>query len=115
MSRGKQLTDEEKRRLVEEWDRSGLSAADFAHSHGVHAETLRLWGRAIRGPLRHRRSRTRPVPRTIEIVEVNGARRTSNDEPRIEVITSSGCRLRLFVDWSPDLVAELIALIEPNS
>jgi hypothetical protein len=35
-----------------------------------------------------------------------------SSEPRIEVIMPSGCRLVMFVDWTPELVAELMVLLE---
>lgn len=102
--------EEEKRRLVEEWDRSGLSADAFGKSRGVRAQTLHRWGREIRGPLRLR-SRTRPVPRTLEIVEV-GSQRAS--EPRIEVVLTNGRRLVVFSDWTPERVAHLALQLETH-
>src|SRR5215472_11757500 len=102
MSRGKTRDDDEKRRLVAAWDESGVNAAEFAAGRGIHAETLRLWGRRIRGPLRRRRSRTRPVTRNFEVVEVGGVVPTihADAERRIEVTLPSGCRFVLFVDWT---------------
>ena len=115
MSRRKICDDDEKRRLVAAWDDSGLNATEFAAARGIHAETLRLWGRRIRGPLR-RRSRTRPVTRNFEVVEVGGApssaSRRTESERRIEVTLPSGCRFVLFVDWTPELVAEFAMLLE---
>jgi hypothetical protein len=106
--------DEEKRRLVEEWDRSGLSAETFAGERKIHPMTLRSWGRAIRGPLpRGRRSRRRPVTRKMEFVEVSAPVPTEGaPERRIEVIMPSGVRLLMFVDWTPELVAEFAVLLE---
>lgn len=115
MSRTRIREDDEKRRVVEEWDRSGLTAAEFAGPRRIHWRTLRSWGRAIRGPLpRGRRSRTRPVTRKLEFVEVGAAwpPMRESSEPRIEVIMPSGCRLVMFVDWTPELVAELMVLLE---
>ena len=109
MSRVKTSESEEKRRLVEEWDRSGLTSAEFATSRGIQAATLQTWGRAIRGPLR-RRSRKRPVPRTLEIVEVGSPARSV--EPRIEIILQSGGRLVVFAEWSPERVAQFVAQLE---
>src|SRR5688572_15799837 len=115
MSRTRIHEDNEKRRLVEEWDQSGLSAEEFAAPRKVRWRTLQRWGRAIRGPLRRgRRSRTRPVTRRIEFVEVGASVSSmpSGREPRIEVIMPSGCRLLMSVEWTPELVAELMVLLE---
>jgi hypothetical protein len=35
-------------------------------------------------------------------------------QPRVEIVTPSGCRLLIFVDWTPELVAELAVLLEVN-
>jgi transposase-like protein len=114
MSRRKICDDDEKRRLVAAWDESGLNAAEFAAARGIHAETLRLWGRRIRGPLRRQRSRTRPVTRNFEVVEVGSVGPTMHADSgrRIEVTLPSGCRFVLFVDWTPELVAEFAVLLE---
>jgi hypothetical protein len=112
MSRTRNTENEEKRRLVEEWDRSGQSAGDFGRSRGIRPETLQAWGRAIRGPLR-RRSRTRPVPRNLEIVEVGAARHERDGlETLIEVTLTNGHRLELFTGWTPKQIAEFVAQLE---
>src|SRR5687767_4943391 len=105
-------TDEERRRIVREWDKSGLTAAEFAEPLGIQAETLRIWGRAVRGPLKHwARSRTRPVPRKIELVEVaDGV--GGEVEPRIEIALINGRRLTLFTTWTPQLIAEIASALE---
>lgn len=113
MSRRKISEDDDKRRLVKEWDESGLSAEDFSKPRKIYPETLRAWGRAIRGPLpRGRRSRTRPVPRALELVEVGREERPHAREPNVEIITRSGCRLMMFTEWAPEQLAELVVLLE---
>lgn len=106
--------NEEKRRLVEEWDRSGLSSEAFGRTRGIRADTLQAWGREVRGPLR-RRSRTRLVPRRIEVVEVGPAgRETREVERRLEIVLTTGRRLVLFTDWTPKLIAEVAAQLEAD-
>lgn len=104
---GKAVDEDRKRELVREWDRSGLTSAEFARSHGVSASALMAWGRMIRGPLPT--SRRRPVQRSIEVVEV---RKDDATEPRIEISLASGCRMILFGAWTPALVAELARALE---
>lgn len=77
----KHYEDGEKRRLVKEWDASGLSAAAFGASRGINSTTLAGWGREFRGPLR-KRSRARTVAREVEVVEVAGS---SAGEVRVEL------------------------------
>jgi hypothetical protein len=49
----------------------------------------------------------------MEFVEVSTmAPPTRAPESRIEVILPSGTRLLMFVDWTPELVAELAMLLE---
>lgn len=105
---GKQLNLDRKRELVLEWDRSGLTSAEFARSHGVSASALMSWGRSIRGPLPS--SRRRPVQRAIEVVEVR--KDESTTEPRIEISLATGCRLTVFGAWTAELVAELARALE---
>ena len=103
----KHLDIEEKRELVREWDRSGLTSSEFARSRGVSASALMLWGRMIRGPLPN--TRRKPVQRSIEVVEVRKAEAT---EPRIEISLASGHRLTIFGVWTPALVVELARALE---
>ncbi len=86
----KRYTDGEKRRLVTEWDASGLSAAAFGKPRGVHPITLAGWGRDIRGPLRRRRSRERPAPREVELVELP---KDDAAEVRVELVLGKDRRL----------------------
>ncbi len=103
------ITDNiEKRRLVEEWDNSGLSAAAFAEPRGIHPATLGAWGRAIRGPLR-RRSRSRPVPRSIELVEVP---ETPAGEVRVEVVFGDDRRLVVAGALTSDMIIALVMALE---
>jgi hypothetical protein len=105
-------TDEERRAIVREWDKSGLTAGEFAEPLGIQANTLRIWGRAVRGPLKHwARSRTRPVPRKVELVEVEGGL-SGGVEPRIEIALINGRRLTVFTSWTPKLIAEIASALE---
>jgi hypothetical protein len=113
MSRTRIVDDTEKQRLVEEWDASGLSAAEFGQRRGVRAETLQAWGRAIRGPLRRRRPRTRPMAKSIALVEVaSGLPADSPADRRIEIDLSEGRRLVVHANWTPALIAEIARALE---
>ena len=101
----KQYDDVEKRRLVKEWDESGLSAAAFSGARGLHPVTLAGWGREIRGPLRKARSRARPVPREVEVVEVPPARVS---EVRVELEWGRDRRLVVTGEVTAEMIAELV-------
>ena len=98
----------EKRRVVKEWDESGLSAEDFGNQQGVNPGTLRAWGRAIRGPLR-KRSRTRPVAREVDLVEVP---KDDASEVRVELDFGNGRRLVVAGALTSEMIVELAAAFE---
>lgn len=108
---GKITEDKEKRRLVEEWDRSGLSSEAFGRARGIRGATLQAWGRAIRGHLRSA-ARTGPISRELELVEIGAP--AKEIESRIEIVLLSGRRLVLFSVWNPDLIAHLVARLEQD-
>lgn len=103
----KNYEDGEKRRLVKEWDESGLSAAAFCEPRGIHPVTLSAWGREIRGPLR-RRSRTRPIPREVEVVEI----RPSAGEVRVELELRKDRRLIVSGAVTAEMIVELVVAFE---
>lgn len=102
---------DDKQRLVREWDKSGLTAPAFGKLRGIRPETLRSWGRALRGPLEPR-SKRRAVPRDLGFIEVadgrDGERAT---EARVEISVGTR-RLTCFANWSPTELAALVRALE---
>jgi len=98
----------EKQRLVKEWDKSGLSAAAFAEPRGIHPETLRSWGRSIRGPVR-RGSRMRAVPREVELVEIQ---KDETGGVRVELELGNGRRMVVFGELTTEMIVELAAAMD---
>lgn len=109
MARKRIVDDPEKRRWVKEWDESGLSAARFAARVGMQETTLRAWARAIRGPL-ERRSRGRPVARSVELVEAQALAAVAGVS--VELGLKNGRRLLLCGEWTATRIAELAAALE---
>lgn len=112
MSRTRRTYDE-RERLVREWDRSGLTAAEFARPRGLSAESLRRWGRAVRGALRTR-SPKRSVPRSVELVELVTPR-VVDEAPRrysIEIVLQNGRRVALVGDIADERLVTIVAALE---
>ena len=104
----------ERERLVREWDGSGLTAEQFSQSRGINAEMLRRWGRAVRGAIRTR-SLQRPIPRSVELVELVAAPTEAPQmacEARIELFLTNGRRLALFGDVAVDRLSQIVAALE---
>ncbi len=99
----------EKRELVREWDRSGLTSSEFAREHGISASALMAWGREIRGP-RQVRSPRRSSDRRIEVVEVR--KDEESRESRLEITLVSGRRITVFGTWTPAQLAEIARALE---
>ena len=104
----KRIQDHEKRRLVEEWDQSGLSAAAFCKPHGLHPATLGAWGREVRGRLR-RSSQKQPAERSVEVVEV---RRDAVGEVRVEFELGKDRRLIVSGALTAEMIVELAVSFE---
>ena len=102
---GKRIQDSDKRRLVEEWDESGQSAAAFAESRGVHPATLGAWVREVRGLIR-RRPPKRPTPREVKLVELP---KGSESEIRVEFELGRERRLIVSGALTAEMIVELVA------
>lgn len=107
MSRTKIRETDDKKKLVREWDESGLSAEEFGRRRGIRGRTLQAWGRAIRGRLRERR-KAKVGGQSFEVVEV----KRRDEERRVEIVLPSGHRLVLAGDWSARAIAEVAAELE---
>lgn len=102
---GKGIPDDEKRRVVEEWDQSGLSAAAFGEPRGIHPATLGAWGREVRGLIR-RRPPKRPLPREVKLVELP---KGSASEIRVEFELGRERRLIVSGALTAEMIVELVA------
>lgn len=107
------VDDKTKRRAVEEWDKSGLSAADFASQRGIRATTLQRWGRTIRGPLRHRTPAPSKLP-PVELVElpVSTITTEASDGILVEIELSNGRRVTALGAWTTTQIVELAKALE---
>ena len=101
-------------RQLDRWERSGLSQAAFCRRHGLKAVTFGWWKRKLamgRTRLRRRGAdagRASSVPHRTDFVEVAI---TSAGMFAYEVVLSRGVVLRLPVDFDPDRVSQLVAVV----
>jgi hypothetical protein len=116
-------------RLLAEWERSGLSQAEFTRRRGVQAVSFSWWKRRLRGAKGQRRRRvhdqaggSRPGGRG-DFVEVvwpqvssTGASASGSALPAgsggYEVALVSGRVIRLPAAFDPAVVARLVAAVE---
>lgn len=106
------VEDKSKRRAVEEWDRSGLSAVDFANQRGIRAATLQRWGRAIRGP-RDASSRRRSKSHAVELVELpTPIGVDTSDGILVEIELRNGRRMSALGAWTASEIADLAKALE---
>jgi len=114
-------------RLMESWEKSGLTQAEFCRRRGVKAVTFAWWKRKLRGgaeQIRQRRSRStttrrHPEARFAEVrwpgrVRVGGPPVAATSDARssvYEIVLTDGLLIRLPGDFDPEKVSELIGLV----
>lgn len=111
----KTIDDPEKRQLVREWDKSGLTSSVFAASRGIRPEQLQAWGRAIRGPLKtySKKPKKQSSSRSIELVElVEDVRNESGASVHVDIELRNGRQLSLSGSWTISQLAELVRVLE---
>jgi hypothetical protein len=108
--------------VLSEWERSGLSQAEFCRQRGINAVTLAWWKRRLRGtdaPGGGRRGRWTGGPAPTGFVELPlpraaSARRVwhtlsgASSAQCYELVLPSGVELRLPEDFDPQRVARLV-------
>ena len=100
------------------WRASGLTAREYAKSHGVHAGTLMGWASRVAksaGRSRHGGAVQSEAARFIPVRVAAPSRATrSDDSPRLEaeVILTSGRRVRLLGDIRIEQLGQLLDALE---
>jgi hypothetical protein len=114
-------------RLVESWEKSGLTQAEFCRRRGVKVVTFAWWKRKLRGTaerVHHGRSRStttrrRPEATFTEVmwpdrVLAGGAPVAVTSDARsggYEIALADGLVIRLPSDFDPEKVSQLIGLV----
>ncbi len=95
---------------VRRYRASGLKAAEYAASRGLHAGTLCGWASKVGKDLKEERK----VPRFVPVrVGGGGAAGTLSKRPaEVEVILRNGWRVRVAGDLPPEGLVELLVLLE---
>lgn len=117
------------RRLLAEWERSGLSQAEFCRRRGIKAVNLAWWKRRLRGMdgagggRRARQRRRAGRQGFVEVALSRGSASVSTlrapsrvpTADRYELVLPGGVGLRLPDDFDPERVARLVqALVAPE-
>jgi len=111
--------------LLTEWDRSGLSQAEFTRRRGVSAVTFSWWKRKLRETAEPARRRARhqaggPQPHReadfVEVVWPSTPSASGSALPAIssgfEIALANGRVIRLPQAFDPAVVAQLVAAVE---
>ena len=111
METAKQVSQAQRRRLIERWRSSGLSARDFAGREGMNVSRLWAWSSRLR-----REMTAAGVPITREVAPTTPkmlpVRITTGADARYEIITTSGRIVRASGDFDPLTLARLAAALE---
>lgn len=113
-------------RLLESWEKSGLTQAEFCRRRNVKAVTFAWWKRRLRGPakrthhgLREMASRQRSEPKFAEVMwpsRVAGGMAVTSEAPLggYEIVLTDGLVIRLPGDFDSEKVSQLIGLVAPR-
>ena len=104
---------EEKRRLVERWKASGLSARECAVQEGLPASNLSKWSKPRRDAAT-RRGKTKPL-RTVTFASVQVPKKPSlhkeaGGHVQLELVLGSA-RVRVFAGADARMVSELVLAV----
>jgi transposase-like protein len=95
--------------LMEGWERSGLSQAEFCRRQGINGGTFAWWKRQLRdrasGGLTHRGRLGKASERFVEV-------RLASAAPAYEVVLSGGRTIRIGPQFDPEVLTRLIAAVE---
>lgn len=97
----------DRRRILDRWDRSGLSAAEFAAVAGVGRATLYAWRRRGRDPSGRTPRRTAAAPAFLELAVGDDAARSPSPPP-IEVALPRGLAVRVPPGFDPDTLRRVV-------
>ncbi len=114
MSKRKRYRSSEWPGLVEQWSRSGESAERFSSRLGISAATLARWGKqtrssALSAPVASSSAQVDQVQSLFTPVQV--VRPTRAEGGLIEVVTRSGCVVRVHGAVSEETLASVFAAV----
>ena len=100
-------SDSDRRRILREWARSGLSSHDFAVARGVSPATLYKWKRELgAAPRASARRFVEVVPMPSTSVDEQGP--GDRAESGIELLVGRDLRVRLARDFDPETLRRAI-------
>jgi len=96
---------------VQEWQESGLSAAEYALKIGANVNTLQNWHYKLQSRSTRSERTAAAEAGAVEFVEVATAAASVEYEP-IEVVLAGGARLRVPSRFDEKALRKLVALLE---
>lgn len=111
--------------LIDEWRQSGLSLPAFCQRHGLSRGTMQNWvykpalqraveeARAAEVPQADRPLRSAPAPAflPVRVAEVTAASQ-SPDRTGVEIVLGAGRRVVVGVDFDPETLRRVVAVLE---
>lgn len=97
---------------VKSYRASGLKAAEYAASRGLHAGTLCGWASKLGNGTRTEAEREEPRFLPVRVGDAGGAGAHSKRPAEVEVILRNGWRVRVAGELPPKGLVELLVLLE---
>jgi hypothetical protein len=108
---------DEWRKLVEQWKRSGLSAAEFGAPLGIDSQSLRSWKWRLGRDQHSQARRSAGIgevkrDKAIKFVELGASRLIG--ERRFELALDAGRRLYIPMDFDESALRKLLSALDPR-
>jgi hypothetical protein len=97
--------EQEWRRRLREWQRSGLSAAAFCRRYGLAEKYLYRWRRVL----------AKRDAEQVDFVPVRLRTETSFQDGALELVLASGQRLRVARGFDAETLRQLLAVLEEQA
>jgi transposase-like protein len=108
-----QHKEQQRRRLIEQWQRSGLSVWAFCEQHRLAVSTFYAWRRALQQ--RDRPANGSQLPDAVTFLPVHVQNEPSDQQLRLELVLAGGQCLRIPPGFDPDTLRAILAVLEDPS
>lgn len=114
--RRRRWTDEEKRRILEELEASGLGVIEFGRRSGIASSCLFRWRRCHGAVGRRESGKARlrgvkPAREAFTAVRIVGTRHEAQGEPALDVVHVSGWSVRVPTDFDASHLSRVLRAV----